>query len=152
MKLYLFSILLAFSSLLFNSCTDSSENENAPEKENSRTEAPKSTKGNWTEQDARKFMNDVSKSMKSFREIFGDEKADAVLECYLNKAILTFENYEEAEADTEKCKELANECVEDVLDPEKYYEELAEEAISEEKLKEVAGEIEDLIDERHLKK
>lgn len=149
MKFHILIGAFLIGSMLLTSCSDTSENAN--DATNTAQEIPKSKKGNWTEKDAKKFMNDVNKSMKSFREIFGDEKADAVLKCYLNNAILTFENYEEAESNPDKCKELSTACVKDVLDPEKFYEELAEEAISEEKLKKVADELEKLMEDRFPK-
>ncbi len=145
------TIALLSGTLLLTACNNQEE-ETKESTEQKEQEAPKSKKGNWIEADAKKFMSDVSKAMTTFSGIFGEEKTQEVMECYLDKAIMTFENYDEAESSPEKCKELADACVTEIINPEELYEEVDEKDISEEKLKEVTGNLEELLKDELPKK
>ncbi|MCR9172085.1 MAG: hypothetical protein NXI10_06320 [bacterium] len=142
------SLVLCCAILLLSSC-EKSENETS---ESSKKETPKSKKGNWVEKDAAQFTKDVSKAMKAYNETLGKENTEAILECYLNKAIMEFESYKAAEANPEKCQQLAESCVQQIMRPEDRLKEIAEEEISEEKLHEVTNNLESLLNEELPKK
>jgi len=139
-----FASLIALGTVSFVSCN--SQSDNKKKEASNEKEAPKSQKGNWVESDAKKFLADVDSSMANFKEAIGEEIAKKVAICYLDKAILTFENYEEASKNPEKCNELATECVNELAKPEdSKLKEIAKENISEEKVKEVTGNLDKML-------
>lgn len=147
-KISFLGLAIVSFSMIVSSCSE--QEENFLEKGKDKIEeTPKSEKGNWIESDAEKFLADVSMAMDGYQEIFNEEVREQIVSCYLNKAILEFENYEEANSNPDKCKELASSCVNELVRPEDAtLTELPEESVSEEKVKEITNNIDEILKDK----
>lgn len=73
-----------------------------------------SQKGNWSKSDTKKARKELSKVEAEVRTSLGDQ-TDAYFDCYLEKIINTYKNYEQANEDYQGCEKLALECVESIV-------------------------------------
>ncbi|XOV69214.1 MAG: hypothetical protein ACFHU9_08510 [Fluviicola sp.] len=134
-------LFLTLSLILIVGCTEAQEEESSKPKEKIEVSQPKSYKGNWTEEDAKRFMKDVSSSVPENIQAMGDEAVEKILACYLNKAVLNYESYDHANENRVECAKLAYGCINELVRSE----EIPEEKISDEKLKEVTNNLDELL-------
>jgi hypothetical protein len=135
------TVLSVLSLFLIVGCSEPQEEEVSKPKEKTEVSQPKSSKGNWTEEDAKRFMKDVSSSVPDNIKAMGDEAVEKILSCYLNKAVLNYESYDHANENRVECAKLAYGCINELVRSD----EIPEEKISDEKLKEVTNNLEELL-------
>lgn len=143
------AIAIISGSLFLTACSGNEEDASGEQEvEKVEKEAPKSKKGNWTEADATKFMTDVSSSVPANIQSLGEDAVKEILSCYLNKAVLNYESYDDANNNKLECSKLANDCLKELVKAEDLYDILPEESISEEKVQEITGDVEKMLNEQ----
>ena len=142
-KSIVYTSIALFGAITLVACNNQEE-DSLETKTKKEEQTPKSKKGNWTEADANKFMTDVSSSVPANIRALGDEAVEEILSCYLNKAVLNYEGYDDANENKSECAELAYDCINELVGEENF-QEVSEEAISQEKLKEVTDNLEELL-------
>lgn len=93
-----------------------SESENSNEEKESTehsTEAETSSKGNWTNDEIEKAKAELEK-VDDQLAAFGDQK-EAFKECYLQKIIDNYDNFNQANVDLNGCSLLAEACSQEVF-------------------------------------
>lgn len=120
MKKYIYSIMIFAAAL--TSCGGSESENSNEEKESTEhsTEAETvvideetSSKGNWTNDEIEKAKAELEK-VDDQLAAFGDKK-EAFKECYLQKIIDNYDNFNQANVDLNGCSMLAEACSQEVL-------------------------------------
>lgn len=70
--------------------------------------------GGWSDEDIEKAESEIEKVRESLEPMLG-ENTDAYIDCYLEKIMENYDNFDDANADFEGCESLAKECMEDLL-------------------------------------
>ena len=72
-----------------------------------------SVKGNWSNKDMAKAREEINSIRGEVQESMGDD-TDEYLDCYLQKVVNKYSNFEEADNDVDGCTKLAEKCLKEL--------------------------------------
>lgn len=101
------------------SCGDSANADDNADKTEQKDEKeeekePVSEKGNWTDAEKERAMAEIA-SARADLEAFLGENTDTYVNCYLEKVMNEYANFDAANIDEPGCTKLATECMEEIM-------------------------------------
>lgn len=104
----------------FDSFSDADSRDGGEEKENKlvslMTDCMMGTEfgDGWSDEDIERAEAEIEKVRESLEPMLGDN-TDTYIDCYLEKIMMNYDNFDDANADFKGCEALAQECMQDLL-------------------------------------